>query len=36
MCVCPRPDRRWGPRSLLLNGYWGKAVQTWGWPLTYT
>ena len=30
---CTRPDRSWGPSSLLYNGYWvfpgGKAAETW-------
>jgi hypothetical protein len=33
-----RPDRSWGPHSLLYNGYrlipGGEAVGTWCWPLT--
>jgi hypothetical protein len=35
----PRPDRLWGPPSLLSNGYQGifsggKAAEAWSWPLT--
>ena len=33
-----RPDRPWGPSSLLYNGYrvfpGGKAAEAWRWPLT--
>jgi hypothetical protein len=33
-----RPDRPWGPPSLLYNGYWvfpgGKTVGAWCWPPT--
>jgi hypothetical protein len=34
-----RPDRPWGPPSLLYNGYrisfpGGKAAGVWSWPLT--
>ena len=33
-----RPDRPWGPPSLLYNGYrvfpWCKAAGTWRWPPT--
>jgi len=36
----PRPDRLWGPPSLLSNGYrgffhGGKAAGTWSRPLTF-
>jgi hypothetical protein len=31
-----RPERLWGPPSLLYNGYrvflWGKAAGAWCWP----
>jgi hypothetical protein len=34
-----RPNRLWGPSSLLSNGYWGlfpggKSAGAWSWPLT--
>ena len=35
---CTRPDRPWGPPSLLCNGYrvfpGGKAAGSWCWPPT--
>jgi len=35
----PRPDRPWGPPSLLSNGYhglfpWVNSAGAWSWPLT--
>jgi len=34
-----RPDRPWGPPSLLYNGYWAfpesKAAGAWRWPPTH-
>jgi len=35
----PRPERLWGPPSLLSNGYrelfpGGKATRAWSWSLT--
>jgi hypothetical protein len=29
-----RPDRFWGPPSLLSNGYQGLFPRAWSWPLT--
>jgi len=35
---CTRPDRPWGPPSLLYNGYQvlpgGKVAGAWRWPPT--
>jgi len=30
----PRPDRLWGPPSLLSNQYGCKTADAWSWPFT--
>jgi hypothetical protein len=34
--ISRRPDRFWGPPSVLSNGRRGKAAGAWSWPLIYS